>query len=139
MDIVVYKEILITKQSIRTWLVRCGYCNGSGKKYRNDSTLCPICDGAGHCFLNLHPDSNVDDGWDLLRCGYCKGSGHKYSNDSAICPVCKGVGTILKCFPRIVCGYCKGTGHKYSNDSTICPGKSCSGTGSVWIGKIKSF
>ena len=139
MDIVVYKEILITKQSNRSWLVRCGYCKGTGKKYSNSSDICPVCDGSGHCFLNLHPDSNVDEGWDLLRCGYCKGNGHKYTNASDICPVCKGVGTLLKCFPRIVCGYCKGSGHKYTNSSDICPQKGCNGTGSTWLGKIKTF
>lgn len=63
-------------------LIKCGYCKGSGHKYSNSDTLCPVCNGVGQ----------VDVPGNHTTCGYCKGNGHKYSNSDTICPACNGTG-----------------------------------------------
>jgi len=65
-------------------IIECAYCEGTGHKYgRNDSTVCPVCDGNGK--VNA-PSENY-------TCDYCKGTGHKYGRrDSTICSVCNGIG-----------------------------------------------
>ena len=112
--------VVIIEHTAEAFLVRCGYCKGSGHYYGE----CPVCNGVGKVWLKIPPDWDCDVG--ILKCGYCNGSGHYYG----ICPVCHGVGSLVKCFPRVVCSHCNGSGYYYG----IC--SVCDGAGSVWVAKM---
>ena len=130
-EIVKYTVVIIEKLP-DAFLVKCGYCNGTGEHPRKYQT-CPVCGGKGRVLLRIPPDFSCDVG--ILKCAYCNGTGehpHRYET----CPACHGVGSTVRCFPRIKCGYCNGSGghpHQYK----LCP--ICGGAGSVWVGDLKEY
>jgi DnaJ-class molecular chaperone len=122
MTIVKY-TIVIIERTPESFLVKCGYCKGSGHSYGT----CSVCNGVGTVRLKVPPDWHCDAG--ILKCAYCNGSGHAQGT----CSVCRGVGCLVKCFPRVVCSTCSGSGHHVG----VCG--VCEGTGSVWVENIKSY
>ena len=135
--------VVIIEQQSDSFIVKCGYCKGSGKWI---GEKCYVCDGLGSVRLTIQSNLTCED-IGLLKCAMCKGSGfhdyypYHYSNPNSfertgcICPACKGVGSFIKCFPRIECTNCKGSGQ--NNTKGQCP--TCSGAGSVWSGDLITY
>lgn len=70
-EIVKYAVVIIEKLP-DAFLVKCGYCGGSGGHPRKYQT-CPVCKGSGKVLLRIPPDFNCDVG--ILKCAYCNGTG----------------------------------------------------------------
>jgi DnaJ-class molecular chaperone len=130
-EVVKYTVVIIEKLP-DAFLVKCGFCNGSGEHPRKYQT-CPVCDGHGRVLLKIPPDFNGDA--DLLKCAYCNGTG-EHPRKYQTCPACKGVGVIVKCFPRVKCSYCNGSG-EHPRRYELCP--TCEGAGSVWVRRLKEY
>ncbi len=139
-EVVKYTIIIIEKLQ-NAFLVKCGYCGGSGKDPRpwKDKAPCPTCEGAGKVLLRIPTDWDCDIG--ISKCAYCNGKGKdpRSWEDRKPCPVCHGVGAEVKCFPRIQCSYCNGTGEdpRWWKDKQPCP--KCGGVGSIWIERLKVY
>lgn len=125
MSILKYTVVII-KQEPEAFLLKCGYCSGSG---RVSGYACDVCDGMGKVWLKIPPDWNCDVG--ILRCAYCAGRGRV---SGYACDICSGVGALIKCFPRIECSYCDGRGRVSGYACDVC-----GGCGSVWIENLKAY
>jgi len=134
MEIVKYTVVII-EQKPDAYLVKCGFCKGSGIKPGYSETPCPVCGGVGKVWLKVPKDWDCDIG--ILKCGFCKGTGIKPGYSETRCPICKGVGALVKCFPRVTCSMCRGSGIKPGYSETPCP--VCEGVGSIWVENLKTY
>jgi len=74
-------------------ILKCRFCNGSGKdpSYTYTHVPCPICKGRGELTVDISEDQLTD-------CTFCKGSGRdpNYTYTHSPCPVCNGWGFLSR-------------------------------------------
>ena len=100
-------------------LVKCGYCEGTGRIRRYD---CSICDAKGQVWLTK---PNVG-------CAYCNASGTVIGGS---CGVCQGIGRVPIKEPHVKCHACDGGGRRPTGGR--CRG--CDGKGRVPVDQIKNY
>ena len=99
-----------------TKLVKCAYCNGSGKDYYellSENSVCLVCKGLGS--VELEEPS--------IKCVFCSGTGKNPLGSRVACIVCQGKGMVHSS-GNIICTACKGSGRSIDGlPCTKCKGK----------------